>query len=743
MDDLLPDVYCFAGFVMEPKEGRLWFGSQTVRLTPKAFDILLLLLADHGRVVSRDTLLDEVWPDAYVAEATLAQNIATIRKTLGSYAGERFAIETVPKRGFRVVTKVREISGPEAAALVASKMDSSSDPLGDDSAIYEGSYVPDQAVMTRRTGSWRRPQNLALAATLLVVTGIIAFLGWRGPRVPLSHSTFREVDVSQLAADGNVSLVNISPDGKYVCMVQKAADGYSSIIAKQINESAAINVLPPEQRRIVGVTFSRDSSRIFFTSYEGMSGEGVLIGKLYSVSLFGGPINEIVSDVDSPIAFSPTGEQIAFVRNSPAEHRSSVVVTDLRDMQERVLAVRESPENFDTTGLSWSPDKQTIVTTASEKNGNMAVVGINTQTGEQQIINGEDWKWVGFPNWLKDGSGIVVGAFSNKTGNQTDELWQLPFPSGVPRKIADGFNGVLGVSLSGDSDKVVAVKSERLAGFWVADLPNISAATRITQNAGQLNLNPLGINWIDDHKFLYTASLNGNLDIWVSDSDGTPSRQVTSDPSAEYSPVPLADGKRFVYVSTRSGKPNIWITNLDGTGPRQLTNENQVASPSLSVDGEQVYYSSPDGPDNSTPVLRRISLDGGESEKLTSAMTLLPQISPDGKLVACFFQDPKRPMGPQLTVLSALDGALVKQWPVWLQQDQPPVRWADTQTLTYLQHGESSSTLYSQKLSSSSPEILIDTPHERIYRLSWSRESGRLIYEKGNTVNKVVLLRSI
>lgn len=82
---------------------------EPVALTPKAFDTLLLLVSRSGHIVEKDELLKEVWPDAFVEEATVAQNIFTLRKALGQgQSGNRF-IETVPKRGYRFVASVREV----------------------------------------------------------------------------------------------------------------------------------------------------------------------------------------------------------------------------------------------------------------------------------------------------------------------------------------------------------------------------------------------------------------------------------------------------------------------------------------------------------------------------------------------------------------------------------------------------------------------------------------------------------
>lgn len=109
-----PDtVYEFGPFRLEPAERQLCRDGRPVPLTPKAFDTLRCLVESEGRAVSKDDLMNRIWPDASVSEGTLAQNIFAIRKALG----EPHGIETVAKFGYRFVTPVREVL--EAAGKIA------------------------------------------------------------------------------------------------------------------------------------------------------------------------------------------------------------------------------------------------------------------------------------------------------------------------------------------------------------------------------------------------------------------------------------------------------------------------------------------------------------------------------------------------------------------------------------------------------------------------------------------------
>lgn len=79
-----------------------------VLLTPKVFELLQLLVENSGHLFEKDELMKAVWPDSFVEEGNLTRNISTLRAALGENADEHQYIETVPKRGYRFVAKVKE-----------------------------------------------------------------------------------------------------------------------------------------------------------------------------------------------------------------------------------------------------------------------------------------------------------------------------------------------------------------------------------------------------------------------------------------------------------------------------------------------------------------------------------------------------------------------------------------------------------------------------------------------------------
>ena len=99
--------YDFGSFRVDELERVLLRGEDVVPLTPKAFEILLVLVESSGHVLTKEQLMKRVWPDSFVEGNNLAQNISTLRKVLGGNAAKY--IETIPKRGYRFVAEVREV----------------------------------------------------------------------------------------------------------------------------------------------------------------------------------------------------------------------------------------------------------------------------------------------------------------------------------------------------------------------------------------------------------------------------------------------------------------------------------------------------------------------------------------------------------------------------------------------------------------------------------------------------------
>src|SRR5215470_5022150 len=103
-------IYEFGPFRLDPAEKTLSKDGESVALTPKAFDTLLILIEKSGRLVEKEELMKQLWPDTFVEENSLSQNIYLVRKALGEESQGARYIETVPRRGYRFTAPVRQVS---------------------------------------------------------------------------------------------------------------------------------------------------------------------------------------------------------------------------------------------------------------------------------------------------------------------------------------------------------------------------------------------------------------------------------------------------------------------------------------------------------------------------------------------------------------------------------------------------------------------------------------------------------
>ncbi len=179
--------YEFGPFRLDGAERVLFRHDQPLTLTPKAFDLLLALVEQHGHVIKKEELMDTVWPETVVEESNLTHHISVLRKTLGESASELAYIETIPRRGYRFVAEVREQNGASTASVVTLKQAESTDTVKTDRPTepheppplqVEQRTVEGQGVKGRR---WLVLTGL-LFTLLLVSIGVHTWAGLRFSR---------------------------------------------------------------------------------------------------------------------------------------------------------------------------------------------------------------------------------------------------------------------------------------------------------------------------------------------------------------------------------------------------------------------------------------------------------------------------------------------------------------------------------------------------------------------------------
>ena len=177
------NTYEFGRFQLISADRVLLREGEPVALTPKVFDILLALVENGGRVVEKDDLMKRVWPNTFVEEGNLTQNISLLRKALGETPNGVQFIETVPRRGYRFAGAVRaQLSGapislPSHDGNQVSTDNSSSRQTGDLSPVT----TAESATTVANPSGFRRrmPGFIALATLVVIATvGIVYLTGF-------------------------------------------------------------------------------------------------------------------------------------------------------------------------------------------------------------------------------------------------------------------------------------------------------------------------------------------------------------------------------------------------------------------------------------------------------------------------------------------------------------------------------------------------------------------------------------
>lgn len=118
MNKEIRGLYEFGPFRLDALRRLLSRGEQVLPLTSKSFDTLLVLLQNRDRVLAKEELMKTLWPDSFVEEVNLAQNVSALRKALGESPGENLYITTIPGKGYRFVAAVREVGDAAGEIIV-------------------------------------------------------------------------------------------------------------------------------------------------------------------------------------------------------------------------------------------------------------------------------------------------------------------------------------------------------------------------------------------------------------------------------------------------------------------------------------------------------------------------------------------------------------------------------------------------------------------------------------------------
>jgi Tol biopolymer transport system component/DNA-binding winged helix-turn-helix (wHTH) protein len=747
-------LYEFGPYRLIPHERLLLRAGEPVTLTPKAFETLVALVRRAGHLAEKDELLKEVWPDSFVEEANLAQNVHALRRALGEGENGKPYIETVPKRGYRFLASVRIIEDRAEELFIgqhvraqtdthltvpfesqfARKGAAESQPLvavsyGDATALEEDRQALQRSAAPDITGR-SRPQlrNAAIVLVLLVVALGGAALLYKFVRRAKPSSPFQTMKLTRLTTSGKVFNAAISPDGKYV--VYAAVEGSrQSLWIRQTGAQSQVQIVAPAENSYTGLTFTPDSKYIYYS----VASPTFPNRALFQVPTLGGSTKKVLENLRAnPISFSPDGTQFCFVRFTPGKE-SALIIANADGSGERKLF------EHNTSGTircpAWSPDGRRIAYVEEDYASNdSTLLEAQVADGSTRPLTTQRWFRVSGVSWMSDGSGLIMLCAGGQ--ERVVQIWELLYPEGEARRVTNDLSIYEWLSLTVDSQTLAAVTSQTEANIWLAPVSDSGRARPVTSGSG---INETCLSWTPDGRIVYHSNASGTDDIWMTGADGSDRRQLTSNARINQCPAVSPDGRSIVFLSDRTGSPHLWRMNLDGGDQRQLTNgRGGEQSPQFSPDGRWIVYRT-----NNTgkPTVWKVPAGGGDAIQLTDKFSFGPTVSPDSRLVAYIFRNADDHL--RIAIAPLEGGEPIQTFSVPPSFAFTPfVRWMhDGHAFAYIETRDGVSNIVAQPLDGGKLVPLTDFKEGRIFSFAFSPDGKQLALSRGATDRDVVLIK--
>ena len=525
--------------------------------------------------------------------------------------------------------------------------------------------------------------------------------------------------------------VSISPDGKYVVCAANDSEQQTSLWIRQVATNSLVRIVPPETGAYFGTTFSPDGEFIYYVA---TLEKNNFVSTLYRIPVLGGTPAKVLDRVYGPVGFSRDGSQFAFVRRNQNDMSLMIANTD-GSGEPKTVAVSKQPEGFSTSGPSWSPDGKQIACGMFNGTG-ATVVNVPVEGGNPVPIGSEKWASVGRVLWLADGSSLVITAQPEFSSIGT-QVWLLPYSGGAARRITNDLNGYgeVSVGLTADSGTIATIQQVNASSIW------ITAANEDENRAQQIVKTSLPdiVAWTPNGKVVYASRTGENWDIWISNADGSETKQLTTDAFIDHEPSVSGDGRYVVFQSNRGGARNIWRVDLDGSNLKQLTSGNYVdANPVCSPDGRSVIFVSQR---SGTASLWKVSIDGGAPLQLTNRSAQLPSISPDGKLISYFYFDEQAGNQPKLALIPFDGGEPVKT--LELPRSVQPLAFGwlpDGRSVAYVDNISGILNVWSKPVDGGAPKQLTDFKSEFINSFAVARD-GKIAAYRVSATRDIVLIK--
>jgi Tol biopolymer transport system component/DNA-binding winged helix-turn-helix (wHTH) protein len=583
--------------LVRPSLNRVVAADQTFQVEPKIMGVLVLLAARPGQVVAKEEILASVWEGVFVTDDVLVRAIGELRRLFDDDAEAPRVIETIRKRGYRLVASVIRDELPPGGSATA-------EPLA-------------SAGRRWRWGAWA-----ALAAGLAGAAGLGG--AWRrgwGPRsgsgsprfVALAGSAGSEVDPA------------VAPDGSRIAFAAKGDDGRADIYVKLVDADSAL-ALTHDSADNRFPTWSPDGGRIAFARLTETACTFLVVPALGGAEKTFGPCPD---REHARLAWSPDGRSLALSRRT-SSGTMSIDLLDAETGERRALTVPPAGWHGDEMA-AFSPDGRALAFVRFVNLDVGDVYRVATAGGEPTRVTDANADYAGL-SWSGDGRRIVFS--SNRAGMYS--LFSVAADGGPPELVAGGGTKMKHPSASQAGD-VLAYESWRLdIGLYARDLGHgAGAATaRLAGAVEEWDFHPRLSP--DGRKVAFASNRSGSYEIWIADRDGGEAEHVTSfDGPYVGSPCWSPDGRRLALVAHVEGPGRLYVVDAPGGAPRPLGSLRDPALPSWSRDGRSVYAAAHGA---GTADVYRVDVATGRETAVTTGERLRgPGV--DGRAVALLHAD--------------------------------------------------------------------------------------------------------
>ena len=580
----------FGPFVLDPAKRSLLRDGSPQSLTPKAFDLLALLVRHRARVLSKDELLSTLWPETFVEEANLSQQIFVIRRTLNGDSESAEYIATIPRRGYRFTAQVIERSESERLA---------------ESAPNEPS---------RRRSRWVVP---SLGAAVVVVVALLAVF-WR----PFAADPDPRILVVT-AFPGLERFPSISPDGNFVVFSWTGSnpDGSSDLWVKAV-DGDSWNRLTDTPAAEVHSAWSPDGREIAFVR----AGQGVFI-----VSALGGQERRISSS-GSMVGWTPDSRSL-LVRDRTDEGPHAIFRIELATGTRHQIT--RAPRGIGDWVFAVSPDGRTVAFVRYGMPGISDVYVAPIAGGEPRRRTNWNASISGV-SWASDGREILYSVA--EAPGLDHSLFRIPADGDRLEQGTRALHtSVASLSMSrprsGHAGRVAFTRSRTDVGLRLVDLEGPRVGD-VFQSIGHFSdstrVDVPGRFSRDGKQVVFLSDRTGWAEVWIANADGSGLRQVTTLHATElligsWSP----DSRRLVIDAAVAGDSDVFLVSLDdGSSVKVTTEPGSDGLAEWSVDGHWIYFTS----DRSgRPEVWKVPADGGEPVRITRDGGFQPQQAPDGR----------------------------------------------------------------------------------------------------------------